>query len=124
MNITQPTIERHTDGLPILRGMLDSVGFFTDSDDPTREEPQAIIKILCPCCCGPRGGKRYHYHGWSVGDGFDAISHRSSHCANPILRDKGYYIGLDPNAAHIVPPGVPQYRPARTRQLLIAGVPQ
>lgn len=45
---------------------------------PAELEPGGrTVRVLCPFCHGPRGGKRWHVHG--IGDG-SAYGERLSHC--------------------------------------------
>ena len=105
----QIQIERHSDGIPILRGTLTSLWWVPDPADPTQEMAHAQITVKCPIC-------KHHYHGWFLADPVASIHHRAAHCSggSPFL-DRGYYIGLAPGADHVVTPGIPRYRPARRR---------
>lgn len=121
MSDTPQAIELHTDGIPILRGILVSCEWLScGRDDPEREHLYATLKILCPHCKGSRGKKVYHWHGWDIADGVGVIRHRVAHCLmpdSPFTR-RGYYIALDqrPDAPHVVTPGKAQYRPALKRR--------
>ena len=52
---------------------------------PVRGEQ--TVKILCPWCEGPRGGRRYHYHG--VPENLVGLIACSSHCPE---REDSYYV--------------------------------
>jgi hypothetical protein len=58
-------------------------------------KPVLLLDVWCPFC------KRHHNHGGDHYDPrrLDAVSHRQAHCSDgsPLL-DRGYYVGLDPDA--------------------------
>ena len=73
-----PPPEKHN-GIPILRGEI--VG--------------EQLKIACPFC-RYRGRPVYHWHGWDLAAGPDALTHRVAHChsaTSPFDRT-GYFIGV------------------------------
>lgn len=104
------------DGLPILRGIIVSVQWVADREQPGRDYLAAQIKVICPHCrrCGRPD---FHLHGWDLADGFDVLSHRAAHCADDKspMRRGGYYIAIDPTANHVATTGNAVYRPSRRR---------
>lgn len=106
--------EVNIDGIPIIRGTLVSTQWLScGRDDPNQEYLSAVVKIRCPHCRNRRKPV-YHFHGWDLANGLTALTHRIAHCHVPDSPfSRGYYIGLDLTADHIVVPGVPQYRPSR-----------